>query len=463
MAGRKTPKDDTTPAEATKATAAAETDKTPSDTVADAPKEAAPKDVAKKDPAKDAAGSASKPASGTKAPQGAADGGKTAEAKPAPAAASPDPVVVEQSPAAKAEPPKPPKAAAGGKTTGSADRGGDASAAAGGRRGPGVLPLLLGGAIAALLGFGAAQYASHGWPFNTGKDQVAALQSQLAAQDKTIAALKAQVAQLGQTAGALPGRLDKLTSDLGQKIAADGKTLSARIQTNTLAIDDLKNSQASASSSQGGGTVPADVTAKIAALDKRVAALESNVKGQIAAAQKVADEEKAKAEAAARQARARGALTAINAALTAGGGYTQPVATLQQDGVTVPPALAGAAEEGVPTLDKLRSDFDPAARKALAVSVRDTMGGGVWGRVKAFFQVQTGARSLTPRSGDSPDAILSRAQAAVDKGDLSGAIETLKSLPKAGQEAMAPWTAKAEIRLKAKAAAKALGAKLDGK
>lgn len=444
MAGRKTPKDSTPPSEASTA----------------AEGSARPDMASATPPETDA-----QPQGPGDRPEAMADAPKE-EAASGPA----DPMVIEETSAALRPPEAEPEVepAARPEPDPAPENRADPAAASAPvvvRRGPGVVPLLASGAVIAVLAFGLAQYANHGWPFGTGQDQTAALTSELAAQSKKIAALEAEISRQGQSSAALPGRIDKLGTDLGAKIAAEQKAANARIETNSLAISDLKDSVSKIASTGGGsaGAVPADVADKLAALDKRVKALEDNVNGQIAAARKMAEAEKAKSEAAAKQAGARAALTRINAALTAGGSYTGPVQTLRQAGIEVPQALSGAAETGVPTLATLQAEFDPAARKALGVSVRDTMGGGTWARVKAFLQVQTGARSLTPRSGDGPDAVLSRAQAAVDKGDLSAAIETIKALPKAGQDAMAPWVAKAEIRLKAEAAAKALGAKLDGK
>ena len=112
--------------------------------------------------------------------------------------------------------------------------------------------------------------------------------------------------------------------------------------------------------------------------------------------------------------------------------------------------------QGVPTLTALRDSFPPAAREALALSVKETAGTDTWGRVKAFFQSQSGARSLTPRAGDDPDAVLSRAEAALRTGDLSATLDELKALPEAGQAVMAEWVANAERRLAAVDAANAL-------
>jgi hypothetical protein len=63
------------------------------------------------------------------------------------------------------------------------------------------------------------------------------------------------------------------------------------------------------------------------------------------------------------------------------------------------------------------------------------------------------ARSVIPREGDDPDAVLSRAEAAVKGGDIDVALTELEALPEVAQEAMADWTAKARLRAEALGAA----------
>jgi len=64
-----------------------------------------------------------------------------------------------------------------------------------------------------------------------------------------------------------------------------------------------------------------------------------------------------------------------------------------------------------------------------------------------------GARSVAPREGDDPDAVLSRAEAAVRSGDLDTALTEIAALPDVAQSAIADWQANAETRLEAKSAA----------
>jgi hypothetical protein len=114
------------------------------------------------------------------------------------------------------------------------------------------------------------------------------------------------------------------------------------------------------------------------------------------------------------------------------------------------------AGDGVPSLAALVDAFPPAARDALDASIRATMGEGALDRVSAFLRVQTGARSLEPRAGDDPDAVLSRAEAALRAGDLETTLAELTALPEAGQAAMADWIQAARTRFEAVEAARAL-------
>ena len=65
-------------------------------------------------------------------------------------------------------------------------------------------------------------------------------------------------------------------------------------------------------------------------------------------------------------------------------------------------------------------------------------------------------RSLTPQEGDSADAILSRAEAALTAADLSTAMAELSSLPEAAAGAIAPWLGDAAKRADALTALDAL-------
>ncbi|MYK33225.1 MAG: hypothetical protein F4051_16420, partial [Boseongicola sp. SB0670_bin_30] len=139
----------------------------------------------------------------------------------------------------------------------------------------------------------------------------------------------------------------------------------------------------------------------------------------------------------------RFAIARLRAAVETGAPYSDVISTMEG----VPPELADHARTGIPTLHALRQEFPSAARAALAASRSISGEGTVGDRIVTFLRHATNARSLTPREGDSADAILSRAEAHVAEGDLPAALAELDSLPGAPRAAIAGWVAKAEFRL----------------
>ena len=142
--------------------------------------------------------------------------------------------------------------------------------------------------------------------------------------------------------------------------------------------------------------------------------------------------------------------------------FATAVAALTDAGTQVPDPLATAAATGLPTLASLQTSFPDAARLALDESLRAGMGEGTMDRLGVFLRSQTGARSLVPREGSDPDAILSRAEAALRAGDLPTTLTEIATLSEAGQAALATWTAAAQARAAAMAALVTLAAALEG-
>ena len=100
----------------------------------------------------------------------------------------------------------------------------------------------------------------------------------------------------------------------------------------------------------------------------------------------------------------------------------------------------------MPTLVDLQRSFPDAARQALAAALQADAGSTWSERVAAFLRTQAGIRSLTPREGDDPDAILSRAEASLAGGDLAATLAGIASLPEPAQAAMSGWMAEATKR-----------------
>lgn len=109
-------------------------------------------------------------------------------------------------------------------------------------------------------------------------------------------------------------------------------------------------------------------------------------------------------------------------------------------------ALRRLAQTGAPTRSALAAEFDDAAAEA-AVAARDP------GEQGAFLDRLTHAlssiviiRRVGLTVGDSPDAVLARAERQVEEGDIDGALTTLNKLPVRARQAMTPWRAAAERR-----------------
>ena len=301
-----------------------------------------------------------------------------------------------------------------------------------------VLPVL-GGVVAAVIGFGLAQVVPNGWPIT----DTTALQTIVAAQAEQIAALEARLGQPTPDADltarvtaleaapaltdpALTTRIDALEARIAATPAPTGNPDLTQLRAE---IDALKS-----------GSLPATATA---AIDAKLA----EATASIAAI-------KADAEAIADAASRRAALRQILAALDSGAPYGAAMADMA--GQDLPAILTDNAQSGLPTLQTLRTSFPDAARVALDAALQANMGESWAERVGAFLRGQTGARSLTPREGTDPDAVLSRAEAALAAGDLPTALTELDALPPQAQAALTGWRAKADLRLQAATAVQGL-------
>jgi hypothetical protein len=119
--------------------------------------------------------------------------------------------------------------------------------------------------------------------------------------------------------------------------------------------------------------------------------------------------------------------------------------------------LVAAAPYGVPTADALARAFPEQSRTALiAARTTSTSQASSSNRVGDFLRSQLGMRSITPRAGNDPDAVLSRAEAAIQAGQVSNALSALTALPDSARTSMAGWIEQAELRQAAQLAVAAL-------
>ena len=304
------------------------------------------------------------------------------------------------------------------------------------KRGSVFWPMLFGGIIAGGIGFAVAEYdlleQAGLRPADTSQTNLS----------DTIAAQEARIKALEETDPA-PAPTDDAALQEVQALVAE---LATR-------VDDLGNRPAAEA------PAPVDTSA----FEEELAALQSSVETQRDEIQRLLDNALSVEEATAQAAQAatlQSALGRIVSAVTTGQPFEAEIADLKANGIQdVPPALADTAATGVVTAANLQDRFPDAARASLAAARAaspDVDGGGIGG----FFKQQLGARSVAPRDGDDPDAILSRAEAAMRDGRLADALAEVKALPPEAQEPLSEWLSDAQARHDAQDAVQTLTQRL---
>ncbi len=193
--------------------------------------------------------------------------------------------------------------------------------------------------------------------------------------------------------------------------------------------------------------------AALTALDQAVAGQKTTLdKVQADSSTRTAGEQTA--VAAARASAVIGIAARLNAALAAGLPFAADLALLTplvdgdaRLGAAVA-ALQPLAASGVPSRAALVADFPAIARAALAEDVADdSFGERVLGKVRGIVSLRRVGADV---QGDSAEAKLARAEAALDAGDVAKAVELVKSLPPQTGRATASWLARADSYLAAR-------------
>ncbi len=353
------------------------------------------------------------------------------------------------------------------------------------RAGRQFVGFVAGGILAAAIGYFAANYLNP-WPNKA--DDTAALRAQYSA---SLGQLKKRVAALetrkpNPDPALFKARLDALKAAIDQENAAVAKriaTLDSRLNS-ALEQRAAKGAQTTPAASQtGAGTVPgADLAtrygAEIEALKQRVSAqakAAATLAARIEAVSKVATQKltTAQTKVAELSKAASEAVKSINltqtrerlrAAVETGKSYAGLLAKLASEAaVDIPAALMSGADNGLVPLARLQQEFPAAARLALKASIRaQAANDGLGAKFLAFLKSQIGARSLTQKPGDGPDAVLSQAEAALNDGKLQAAVDLLRKLPAKGVAQMTDWLHAADTRLAAIAALKKFETSLGG-
>ena len=357
------------------------------------------------------------------------------------------------------------------------------------KRKGGFMANILGGLIAAAIGFGAATYTGLFSPDNT------RMTGAISGQASRLASLEMQLEEMTANAGstasdAIATQFDALGAQLGEQFAArvDGLTgtlasMQDGLSALELQLGDLEGRLSDAESRPitGGDSAAQQALAAYEAdldalrteltqqtesnkalaadLEKRAAAAQTEMESaaeRAAELQREAEKQtqliQEKAEARATSAALREALVSLDASLKTGVSYERSLGALGES-AEIPPVLVENARTGISSLTELRDSFPPLAREALDASIRETVGDDVASRAIAFFRAETRVRSLTPREGNDPDAVLSRAEAALRDSNYRTALEELSALPQSGQQVMSEWMTRLRTRLEVTEAA----------
>lgn len=292
------------------------------------------------------------------------------------------------------------------------------------------LPLVLGGIIAGAIGYGAAELDLLG---TRDADPTAELRQTIEAQQERIAALEAEE----------PPQVD-LSPIETQLSDVEGRIAELEARPTVIAPEGIDAEQAEA------------YLTELASLQAAVKSQRDEIQGLIDNAKTV----EAATAAAARAATAQSALTRIQSAIDAGQPFAADLQMLKDAGFSdVGVALDAVAQNGVATLSVLQSEFPQQARVALDAARASGADGEEQG-VGSFLKRQLGVRSVTPREGDDPDAVLSRAEASIMAGDLPATLTELETLPDEARTAIADWLAAAMARAEAQNAADAVSQRL---
>lgn len=328
----------------------------------------------------------------------------------------------------------------------SATSGVDATAPVVLRKG-GFMPMVLGGVVAAGIGAAAVIYLlpelPESWlPQDDGEIQ--ALTEQVETQSTRIAELQEAQAEQGDTSqietalNQAQASLDGVNAEIGDIRESLGR------------LDGIDERLTTLEKAPVADATPEAVEAYRRELEALQEAL-AKQRAEVEAMAQAAEEERASAEMTAQDALKRSALSQILTSLETGSAYAEAISRLEEVGIEIPDPLRAEAD-GVVTVSELSEAFPPVAREALAAARGESEGGGLGN----FLKNQLGARSLEPREGDDPDAVLSRMEAAAREGRFGDVEAEADALPEAAQAPLEDWLEAARARRAAVEAAEAL-------
>ena len=249
------------------------------------------------------------------------------------------------------------------------------------------------------------------------------------------------------SAAAISQQIAEAEQKLNEKIAAaraEGEQLSGTVTAlqNEIAALGSKLS-ALAEAELGGGAT--DAGPELNALSERIAKIESVLPELMGAIGKETADVKSAAAAI--------AFANLRAAVSEGRPYAAELDTLGAlaPGIGDLGVLPAYAEKGIPTLPELTRSFAAAREDALAAVTAPPSDSFFDNLLASAQSLVTIKRIDEEPAGEGPSAALAKAKAALDKGDLAGAIEQVETLEDAPRQALSAWLGAARARLGADA------------
>jgi hypothetical protein len=273
--------------------------------------------------------------------------------------------------------------------------------------------------------------------------RVAQLESSLKALAETASegGSVAAAAAIAQQIAEAEQRLDaKIAAALAEREAANASALQA-VQGELAELKAKIGALAEAEFGTGEG----DLGPELNQLSERIAKLEATLPDLVGAIGKEAQGAKSAAVAI--------AFANLRAAVSDGRPYAAELDTI---GALAPAlgdlgVLPAYAEKGIPTPPQLAGSFDISRDNALAATAPVAQGSfldTLWASAQSLVTVR---RIDEAPAGEGPDATLARARAALDKGDLEGAVKEVETLDGPARDAFSLWFGQARARLGADA------------
>ena len=319
-------------------------------------------------------------------------------------------------------------------------------------RGPGFVPLVLGGLVAGAIGYGVASFVP-AVPPAADED----LSARIEEAETSLASLSQRVDTLPEPVvtdlSDIDARLGEMEARMAEAAGSgDTAALDGRLTTIEEALGGLENRLAvleeTVAEGMGPGALEGAAEDELADFRAELDRLAADAEARVEEANARAARVEADAAEAAALADRQALLSELRTAVEGGAAFAEPLSRLDAP----PEALATAAEAGVATLTELQQDFPEAARDALAAVQTVPQDASAGDRFVAFLKRQTNARSLSPQQGDDPDAVLSRAEVALNEGRLDDTLTVLEGLPPEALDAMGGWLTRARTRAGALAA-----------